>query len=104
MELKTLKDLDGEHYGNGHYEEAFKVAKEELGIKWIKRIRLAQDWRNHQLSGNSGNAMRRQKLPKPKEFMDEKEINFLMQFCDTVTADTEDLLKYIFNVIDEDLK
>jgi len=81
--------------------EKFKRKKQEI-INWIKKIRLAEEWRAYQLRC-SDNVMFRIKTPKPKEFMDNKEIDYYMKFG-SLHLDTCKLIKLIFNISDEDLK
>jgi len=81
-------------------EERGKI-KQEI-INWIKKIRLAEEWRTYQLR-YSDNVMFRIKTPKPKEFMDNKEIDYYMKFG-SLHLDTRKLIKLIFNISDEDLK
>ena len=115
--LKTLKDIPFDSLDLNR-DESYKQQKianfdpmifyrnrlmQEV-IRWIKKIRLAKDWRLHQLSGNSGSAMWRRRIPQPKESMDKEEIIFCLQFgglCDDIPCN---LLKYLFNIKESDLE
>ena len=80
-----------------------KQKERQLAIKWIKKIRLAKAWRSYQLR-DSNNVSFRNKPLKPKEEMDEEEINFLMQFGFLSDDKPCNFIKHFFNIPEEDFK
>ena len=106
-ELKTLKEIGKDPRFCSKLpmfarSELREMTKKEA-IKHIKKIRLAKKWRHHNLSGNSGNAMFRQKTPKPKEKMSEEEINYYMQFGHLTDDYPRNWIKYFFNITEEEI-
>ncbi len=82
-------------------EEERERIKQEV-INWIKKIRLAGEWRTYQLR-YSDSVIFKSKPSKPKEPMGQEEIDYYIKFG-SLRSDTCKLIKVIFNISDEDLK
>ena len=82
-------------------EEEREKIKQEV-INWIKKIRLAGEWRTYQLR-YSDSVIFKSKPSKPKEPMGQEEIDYYIKFS-SLHSDTCKLIKVIFNISEDDLK